>query len=147
MLQSLCFSFFPPSAFPVSFLALGVGPQLGWAPFRRGHTAEAWTAPVNIAVALLLMEGLWNWASHPRAGHACEKESEVVRFSQRGRPDGGAQAGGAFPSLPTATEFVSAPPATSTQQLNLRVREILLSPHIACLHRKISSQEPRRAVF
>lgn len=31
---------------------MGVGPWLLQAPFRRGHTAEAWTAPVSTAVAL-----------------------------------------------------------------------------------------------
>lgn len=34
------------------FRPVGVGPQLGQAPLRRGHTAEAWTGPVSIAVVL-----------------------------------------------------------------------------------------------
>lgn len=49
----LCASHFSlPQCSPSAFPPVGVGPQLGQAPFRRGHTAEAWTAPVSIAVAL-----------------------------------------------------------------------------------------------
>lgn len=44
---SSCFSFFLPLFQPV-----GVGRQLGQAPSRGGHTAEAWTVPVSISVVL-----------------------------------------------------------------------------------------------
>lgn len=44
--------FFPPQRSHSTSWSVGTGPPLGLAPHRRGHTAEAWTAPVSIAVAL-----------------------------------------------------------------------------------------------
>lgn len=44
--------FLRPQWSQTPFRPVGAGPQRGQAPFRRGHTAEAWTAPVSIAVGL-----------------------------------------------------------------------------------------------
>lgn len=50
------FHFFLPQCSQTPFRPVGVGPQLGQAPFRRGHTTEAQTAPVSIAVVLSVNE-------------------------------------------------------------------------------------------
>lgn len=50
------FHFFLLQCSQTPFRPVGVGPQLGQASFRRGHTTEAWTAPVSIAVVLSVNE-------------------------------------------------------------------------------------------
>lgn len=107
---------FPSQGSWSPFQPVGVGPGLGLA-FRRGHTAEAWTTPVSIAVALAVNgRSLELGDPSQRQAGLCKRRAPLSQRRGHCRPE----AGGPPHLLLMASELVSSPPPAPSS-LTLRM--------------------------